>query len=56
MLHTSNILYDIIGATTKAATPIYGTAVAVPIALATAPTTAQITTKPTTAPSQPLPL
>ena len=47
MYHTSNILYDIIGAATKAATPIYGTAVAAPIA-APATTTAQPTAAPTT--------
>ena len=52
MYHTSNISYDIIGAATRAATPIYCTAVAVPIA-APATTTAQPTAAPITEPPLP---
>ena len=52
MYHTSNISYDIIGAAAKAATPIYGTAVAVPIA-APATTKATTTTAPITEPPLP---
>ena len=50
MYHTSNISYNIWGAATKAATPIYGTAVAAAIAAAPA-TTTTTTTEPATAPT-----
>ena len=52
MYHTSNIWYAIIGTAAKAATPIYGTAVAVPIA-APATTKATTTTAPITEPPLP---
>ena len=51
MYHTSNISYAIIGADTKTATPIYGSAVAVPIAAAPATSTTATTTAPTTEPT-----
>ena len=51
MYHTSNISYAIIGAATKAAKPIYGTAVAAAIAAAPATTTTATTAAPTAAPS-----
>ena len=47
MYHTSNIWYAIIGAAAKAATAIYGTAVAVPIATAPATTTTTTIVAPT---------